>query len=140
MTTSAPGSGAPSPSASWPARLAWAALGAFLLFWAVFEGVKHGGWSIPLAVLGFLVPDLSFLLGVGGEPREKGRFPSRMVAVYNVLHRPLIPLVLLVALSFAPTANTAIAAPFTFGLAWLGHICVDRVLGYGLRQPDGLPR
>lgn len=140
MTTSSPGSGAPSTSVSWPARLAWAALGAFLLFWAVFECVKHGGWSIPLGVLGFLLPDLSFLLGVGAGQREQGSSPPRMVAAYNLLHRPVIPLVLLVALSFAPTANTAVAAPFTFALAWLGHICADRVLGHGLRKPDGSPR
>ncbi|GGO51212.1 membrane protein [Streptomyces daqingensis] len=140
MTSSEPGSGAAERPVAWPARLAWAALGAFLLFWAVFEAVKHGGWTIPMAVLGVLVPDLSFLLGAGSGPREPGRMPARMVGVYNLLHRPLIPVVALVALSFAPTANTTIAAPFTFALAWLGHICVDRVLGYGLRAPDGRPR
>ncbi|MFC4497397.1 DUF4260 family protein [Streptomyces ovatisporus] len=144
MTSSDSGSGSGSGTSerpvAWPARLAWAALGAFLLFWAVFEGVKHGGWSIPMAVLGILVPDLSFLLGAGSGPRERGQMPPRMVGVYNLLHRPLIPLVLLVALSFAPTPNTTVAAPFTFGLAWLGHICVDRVLGHGLRRPDGRPR
>lgn len=133
MASSAPGAGA-------PARVAWAGLGVLLLVWAVFECAKHGGWSIPLGVLGVIVPDLSFLLGAGYHPREQGPMPPRMVGLYNLLHRPVIPLVLLVGLSFAPTSNTTIAAPFTLGLAWLGHISVDRALGHGLRRPDGAPR
>ncbi|MFK4098344.1 DUF4260 family protein [Streptomyces anthocyanicus] len=31
-------------------------------------------------------------------------------------------------------------ALFTFGIAWLLHIALDRALGYGLRTADGWQR
>ncbi|WP_224282443.1 hypothetical protein [Streptomyces sp. LS1784] len=41
-----------------PARQAagWGGLGPVLLAWTVFEAVKHTGATVPLAVVGFLVP------------------------------------------------------------------------------------
>ncbi|WP_326700503.1 DUF4260 domain-containing protein [Streptomyces sp. NBC_01754] len=131
--------GATRSSASRPVRAAWGLLGAFLLVWVVFEAVKHGGWVIPLAVLGLVVPDLSFFAGASGEHRP-GQLPRGTVAVYNLVHRPLVPLVLMVppaALADGPGDN---AAPFTFGLAWLTHIALDRAMGYGLRTADGWQR
>lgn len=126
-------------SASRLVRLAWGLLGAFLLVWTVFEAVKHAGWVIPLALLGFVLPDLSFFVGASG-PHQHGQLPAGTVRVYNPLHRPIVPIVAMAipaALADGPGDN---AAPFTFGLAWLLHIALDRSLGYGLRTADGWQR
>jgi len=46
------------------------------------------------------------------------------------------PLALLVACTF-----WILPAPlFTGGLAWLGHVAVDRAAGFGLRGPQGFQR
>ncbi|MFF9273794.1 DUF4260 family protein [Streptomyces griseosporeus] len=131
--------GATRSSTSRPVRLAWALLAAFLLVWTVFEAVKHAGWVIPLALLGFVLPDLSFFVGASG-PHQHGQLPAGTVRVYNPLHRPIVPIVVMAipaALADGPGDN---AAPFTFGLAWLLHIALDRSLGYGLRTADGWQR
>ncbi|MCK1820124.1 DUF4260 domain-containing protein [Streptomyces sp. XM83C] len=122
-----------------PVRVAWALLAAFLLVWTVFEAVKHAGWVIPLALLGLVLPDLSFFVG-GSGPHRPGRLPAATVRVYNPLHRPILPIIAMAipaALADGPGDN---AAPFTFGLAWLLHIAADRAFGYGLRTPDGWQR
>lgn len=35
-------------------------LGLFLLAFAIFEAVKHGGWAVPLLLAGLIGPDLTF--------------------------------------------------------------------------------
>lgn len=120
-------------------RVAWALLGAFLLVWVVFEMVKHVGWVVPLAVLGFVLPDLSFFVGASGA-HAPGQLPRGTTRVYNLVHRPVVPIVVMAipaVLAEGPGDN---AAPFTFGLAWLLHIATDRSLGYGLRTADGWQR
>jgi hypothetical protein len=131
--------GAIRSSTSRPVRVAWGLLAAFLAVWTVFEAVKHAGWVIPLALLGLIGPDLSFFVGASG-PHQHGQLPRGTVPVYNLLHRPLAPLAVMTVsalLSDGPGDN---AAPFTFGLAWMLHIALDRSLGYGLRTAEGWQR
>lgn len=127
-------------STSMPVRAAWGVLGAFLLVWSVFEAVKHGGWVIPLAVLGLIAPDLTFFIAKS-EWTQPGRLPKRAVPAYNLMHRPITPVVWMVLSTVVtggkPEAN---AAPFTLGLMWLTHIALDRAMGYGLRSREGWQR
>ncbi|GAB3581336.1 DUF4260 family protein [Amycolatopsis endophytica] len=116
-------------------RVAWALVAAFLLAFAVFEAVKHGGWTVGALVLGLIGPDLTFLAGIGAGPIERGVLPRRVVPFYNAAHHWAPPVVLLVVFSFV-----ASPAAFTLGLAWLAHIAVDRVFGYGLRTAEGRQR
>nr|WP_272921217.1 DUF4260 family protein [Streptomyces sp. SID4917] len=114
----------------------------------VFEAVKYGGWVIVAAVAGLVAPDLSFLAGLFGPhqhgphqhgPHQPGRLPRSAVPAYNLVHRPVVAVV--VMLTCLIPDDPAIAVPlFNFGLAWLVHITADRALGYGLRTADGWHR
>ncbi|MFF9806178.1 DUF4260 family protein [Streptomyces coeruleorubidus] len=131
--------GATRSSTSGPVRVAWALLGAFLLVWVVFEMIKHAGWVIPLGVLGFIAPDLSFFIGASG-PHQHGQLPRGTVGPYNLVHRPIGPVLWMTVTALLADGPGDNAAPFTFGLAWLLHIAMDRALGYGLRTADGWQR
>ncbi|GAA2587170.1 MULTISPECIES: DUF4260 family protein [Streptomyces] len=127
-------------SASGLVRGAWALLSVFLLAWTVLEMVNHGGGTIPLGILGFIAPDLTLFVGPSG-PREPGQLPRGKVPAYNLVHRPIVPLLGLIVVPFlpgeGPGANVGL---FTFALGWLLHIASDRTLGYGLRTADGWQR
>ncbi|WP_380282998.1 hypothetical protein [Kitasatospora purpeofusca] len=97
------------------ARAAWGALGTLLLAWTVFEAVKHTGLTVPLAVLGLLVPWLA------------ARAPA-LSAVRHALLRAWIPLAVMVVCSLVPGPADNTAAPFTFGMAWLTHLALRRAL------------
>ncbi|MFC0112842.1 DUF4260 family protein [Kibdelosporangium aridum] len=116
-------------------RVAWAALALFLLAFLIFEVVKHGGWSWATALALFIAPDLTMFIDVrsGGD----GRLSPKAVPFYNAVHRPWIPLVVLVGYSFSDLDMVPL---FTAGLAWLLHIAMDRTFGYGLRNLDGSRR
>lgn len=129
--------GASRSSTPRPVRVAWGVLAVFLLLWVILEAVKHGGWSIVAAIAGVIAPDLSFFAGSG--PHEHGQLPRGAVPVYNLVHRPIVAVVLMLA-CLLPT-GPAVAVPlFTFGLAWMQHIASDRAFGYGLRAADGWQR
>ncbi|CAM5230960.1 membrane protein [Streptomyces spiroverticillatus] len=127
-------------SASGPVRGAWAVLAVFLLAWTVLEMVNHGGGTIPLGIAGFIAPCLTRFFGPAG-PHEPGQLPRGRVPAYNLVHRPIGPVLVLVVVPFlpgdGPGANVGL---FTFGLAWLLHIAADRALGHGLRTADGRQR
>ncbi|MGZ2356726.1 DUF4260 domain-containing protein [Streptomyces sp. 372A] len=135
--TSPTAEGATRRSASGPVRGTWALLGAFLLFWLVLEMVNHGGWTIPLGIAGLFAPDLTLFIGPSGS-HGAGQLPRGRVPGYNLVHRPVVPLLWLAFCVVLPDPpGTAL---FTFGLAWLLHIAVDRALGCGLRTADGRQR
>lgn len=122
-------------SAPAPARaLLWGPAGLALIGFAIFEIVKHDVGAAPLLGAAIL-PDLAFIVGIG-QPHEKGQLPRRTVPVYNALHAPLLPLVLLVAVVAIPLD----VAWWVVGLGWLAHIAIDRAVGYGPRTPDGWQR
>jgi hypothetical protein len=116
------------------ARLAWLALGLGALAFAIVEVVTHGLGPIPI-VWFLIMPDLAFLVGIG-QPHDQGQLPARAVPLYNLLHRPALPLALF---CLAALAHLDLFW-FAGGLAWLAHVAIDRAAGYGLRIPDGWQR
>ena len=81
-----------------------------------------GGWLMLILLL--LLPDLSMLGYLAG---------SRIGAVvYNVVHSYLLPLILLMAALTGDRGQLLL-----FGLIWVAHIGMDRMLGYGLKLGDG---
>ena len=91
-----------------------------------------GWWVLLLFGLG---PDIAGLLSIE-RGLDRGQMSPRAVPVYNLLHRPVVPIVLggLAAASLVP------AALLVGALVWGFHIALDRTLGYGLRTPDGRQR
>jgi len=73
----------------------------------------------------WLAPDLSMLGYLSGRPCVGAR-------IYNVFHTYLLPGVLALA-GLAVHAH----ALMPIALIWINHIGVDRLLGYGLKYPDG---
>lgn len=119
-------------------RTAWLACALFWSAFAVLEAVNHGWLAGALAILFFVLPDLSFLVGMEDAPRmEKGQLPPRAVPAYNALHRPLVPLALMVLYTVAPLAWAPLFAALC---GWLAHISYDRAFGYGLRTKEGFRR
>ena len=71
----------------------------------------------------FLVPDLSLLMYLRGPSA-----PASMV--YNLLHGYVLP-----ALLGALAVFSGHALFGELSLIWIGHIGMDRALGYGLKYP-----
>jgi hypothetical protein len=88
-----------------------------LIYW------KLGGLWLWYALL-ILAPDL-FMLGYLGGPRLGA-------AVYNLGHTWLLPGTLAAVGIIGGTSFAVDVA-----LIWVGHIGVDRLLGYGLKLPTG---
>ncbi|MFE9095623.1 DUF4260 family protein [Streptomyces sp. NPDC007264] len=130
--------GAVRSSASRQVRIAWGLLSALLLIWVVLEAVKHGGWVIAAAVAGVVAPDLSFFVGASG-PHAHGQLPRGTVPVYNLLHRPVVAVAVMLT-CLVPDAPAVAVPLFTFGLAWMQHISSDRAFGFGLRTAEGWQR
>jgi len=86
----------------------------------------HGGDWMLFALL-FLAPDLSALGYLAG--------PAAGAACYNAAHTYLISAVLWAfGLAAGHTSLPLLA------LIWVAHIGLDRLLGYGLKYPDGFKR
>lgn len=84
-----------------------------------------------------IAPDLPLLGGMGGK-LEAGRLNPRAVPFYNATHRLWEPFLLAALALLLPS-------PIRFGwlagaAAWLLHIAVDRLLGFGLRDAQGYQR
>jgi uncharacterized protein DUF4260 len=115
------------------ARVAYAIATTLLLAAVIFEAAKHGLWGA--AAIGLLAPDLPLLAG-GGSGLAKGQLHKRAVPAYNLAHRLIGPLALLVAASIGLFG----LGFFVAGLAWSTHIALDRAVGYRLRTPEGFQR
>jgi hypothetical protein len=115
-------------------QVAWAALAVFLLAFVVLEVINHGVTAAVAALLLLIAPDLTMVIGTGGN----GKLSPRAVPYYNFVHRPWIPLAVLVAYSSGVLGDWV--PLFTAGLGWLTHIALDRAFGYGLRARDGSRR
>ena len=115
-------------------RAVWLVLATALVAFAILEVRRHhlGPWPI-LAFIMF--PDLTMLAGAGVKT-EHGQLAARAVPLYNFVHRPIVPL----ALSAAAALDLLPMFWFVAGLAWLAHIAIDHVAGYGLRTADGWQR
>jgi hypothetical protein len=134
VTTTIRGHGIPAAAR----RAAWLAWAAFLLAFAVLEGVNHGAAAWAALAGGLIAPDLTFFAAAGArEPVVRGQLPRKAVPFYNAAHRTWVPLALTAAYTVAPLDVPAL---FTFLLAWMLHIAVDRAAGYRLRGQDGFIR
>jgi hypothetical protein len=94
-----------------------------LVLFATAVGVyawHDGSWW--LFALLFLAPDLSFFAYLAG--------PRLGAAGYNLAHAFILPGILL-------AAATRSALALDLALIWGAHIALDRVLGYGLKYPEG---
>lgn len=96
--------------------------GALLLASLVLYGQTGGNWL--LFVLLLLAPDLSILGYRAGN--------AAGAAVYNLAHTEIIPALL-------GAAGLLGGQPLLLSLAliWFAHIGMDRLLGFGLKYPDG---
>jgi hypothetical protein len=80
------------------------------------------GWLLLLLL--FLAPDLSMLGYLGG--------PALGALTYDAVHTYAFPVALgVIGVLAGSDPATQIA------LIWLGHIGLDRLLGYGLKYPTG---
>lgn len=104
-------------STKWLRAESLALAAAFIVAYAATDG----SWLLFAAL--FLVPDLSMLGYLAG--------PGAGALAYNAVHAYLGPLVL-VAVALHGGAGGLLAP----ALIWGAHIAIDRVLGYGLKEPD----
>lgn len=115
-------------------RHLWLIPGLAIAIYANALGGQHGVGLAALLAFG-IVPHLPVLLGIG-QPHAPGQMAARAVPSFNVMHHPILPLVVL-ALALA-----GILSPFWLvgALVWFAHIVADRAFGFGLRTADGWRR
>ena len=115
-------------------RHLWLIPGLVIAVYANAQSAQHG-LGLGVLLLFGIVPHLPALLGIG-QPHARGQMALRAVPLFNVMHHPAPPL-LLVGLAAA-----GVLSPFWLvgGLAWFSHIVVDRAFGDGLRTSDGWRR
>ena len=89
---------------------------------AVFYARTGASWWLFAAL--WLTPDLS-MLGYLGGPKLGSR-------IYNAIHSYVTPATLAVTALLLKSP-----AVLPYALIWMNHIGVDRLLGYGLKYPDG---
>jgi hypothetical protein len=97
--------------------------GGVALALAAFGYARLGGGWLAFALL-FLAPDLAMLGYFAGR-----RFGA---GAYNAVHSYVLPVAL-------AAAAWSLWQPIAVQLAliWIAHIGFDRILGYGLKYPDG---
>jgi len=88
----------------------------------VFYARSGASWWLFAAL--WLAPDLS-LLGYLAGPRLGAR-------IYNAIHSYVTPATLAVTALLLQSP-----AMLPYALVWMNHIAVDRLLGFGLKYPDG---
>ena len=88
---------------------------------ALYARLDGPWWWIPVLLL---VPDISWVGYLAG--------PRVGAMVYNAVHATLLPTVLgIIGLATDSTTTMLLA------LIWFVHIGLDRLIGYGLKYPDG---
>lgn len=119
-------------------RLVLAVLGVVALALAVTAGLRGGPLAWLLLVVFLVGPDLTMLIR-DARPTVKGQMSPRAVPYYNAAHRLWAATALLVAGAFL-LAAIGLVPVLVGGLAWFGHVAIDRALGFGLRRPEGFQR
>ena len=89
---------------------------------ALFYSRTGASWWLFAAL--WLVPDLSMLGYLGG--------PKLGARIYNAIHTYVTPGTLA---AMAMLLKSPGLLPYAF--VWINHIGVDRLLGYGLKYPQG---
>ncbi len=112
----------------------WLIPGLAIAVYANAYSSRFGIGLVPLLAFG-IIPHMPALLGVG-QPHGRGQMAARAVPLFNVMHHPVLPLVVI------GFAAAGVLSPFWFvgGLAWFSHIVVDLAFGHGLRTHDGWRR
>jgi deazaflavin-dependent oxidoreductase (nitroreductase family) len=115
-------------------RHLWLIPGLVIAVYANTQSAQHA-LGVGVLLLFGIVPHLPALLGIG-QPHARGQMAVRAVPLFNVMHHPAPPLVIV------GLAAAGVLSPFWFvgGLAWFSHIVVDRAFGDGLRTSDGWRR
>jgi hypothetical protein len=112
-------------------RHLWLVPGLGLALLANAQASHLDAWLVPLLVFG-IVPHLTVLVGIG-QPHERGQLAPRAVPLFNLMHQPLLP-----ALVLGLAAAGVLSQFWLVGaLAWLSHIVTDRAMGDGPRGADG---
>lgn len=106
--------------------IVWQRIEAAIVFVAAIAltAYQDHGLAWWLAVILFLLPDVGFAGYALG--------PKAGAVVYNVLHVYALGMVVLVV-GFAVSSGTVAA----LGALWIGHAGLDRMLGFGLKSPEG---
>ena len=106
------------PTARW-LRMEGTAIGALAL---IAYGTTGASWWLFAALI--LVPDLAMVAYLAG--------PRVGALIYNLAHTYTVPMALAGAAMIA-------GLPFLLAVAlvWIAHIGLDRMLGYGLKLPEG---
>ena len=73
----------------------------------------HTGTPWWLVLGGFAGPDLALALGIGHAQATPGLLPGRAVVPYNLLHRPVTPVLALVAAAVLHSAPLGVVAGTT---------------------------
>lgn len=115
-------------------RPAYLVAGTALLAAAV-TGAAMLDTGVASVLLFAVLPDVALLVGLT-QPHAPGQLPRSAVPVYNALHSPAVPAVLLLATAAGLLGTYWLVAATT----WAAHIALDRGLGYGLRTRDGWQR
>lgn len=112
-------------------RLLWLVPGLAIAVYAGMQATAYGLGVVPLLIF-TIVPDLPRLLGVG-QPRPPGRMAARAIPLFNLLHHPGPPLVLL------GLAVAGVLPPLWLvgSIAWLGHLVIGLGIADRLRTSDG---
>jgi len=107
-------------------RAEYAAISLAVVAFVVWRAYAPGGIGWLELVFWVAFPDLVAFAAIGASPKRR-EWPSWGSSVYNVCHTILVWAAVFL-LSWAVLG--AIYWPL---LGWLGHITVDRAVGYGLR-------
>ncbi|SNU01416.1 protein of unknown function [Ruaniaceae bacterium KH17] len=118
-------------------RAIWGVLALLLLVAVVAACVTWGWRATVIAVVFGMLPDATLI----GAFAERGRLKSSRVRGYNFAHSPSLACAIIGVGAIGWLATSATSGGYwpalLAGLAWLMHIAVDRLVGYGLRAPDG---
>jgi len=109
-------------------RHLWFVPGLAIALFASGEASRTGDGIVPLLLLG-IAPHLAFLVGIGLR-RVAGHMAPPAAAVFNIVHRSLLPVAVL-ALNLVSLMSPFLYVGF---LSWIGHIVIGWAIGDGRRQ------
>ena len=115
------------PASSKLYKAEYAAATLAILAYLVYRWLHLGGLDWPSTVLWILFPDLVSFIPIGLSSKKK-EWPAWGSYVYNFSHSALTW-----GLAFG-ALWLVFGTPYWPLLGWLGHITLDRVMGYGLRS------
>jgi|GEM_PF-2484386 len=113
-------------------RVEYAALSISIFAYLTWRSIYLGGVDWLQLVFWVVFPDLISFVAIGASSKRR-EWPSWGPNLYNAFHTILIWGAVFVVV----WAMLGVAYWPLFG--WLGHITVDRALGYGLRSSHSVP-